>query len=62
VPEAQRRDEEQGRLLFGYFILAKQNKVTSCRATPGLCMKGKNPQKPSVNGTTYAFLMPAERQ
>ena len=25
----------QGRLFFGYFILAKQKKVTSCRATPG---------------------------
>ena len=25
----------RGRLLFGYFILAKQEKVTSCRATPG---------------------------
>ncbi|MFZ6647135.1 hypothetical protein ACO0LO_15530 [Undibacterium sp. TJN25] len=24
-----------GRLLFAYFILAKQNKVSSCRATPG---------------------------
>jgi hypothetical protein len=24
-----------GRLFFGYFILAKQKKVTSCRATPG---------------------------
>ncbi len=23
-----------GRLLFGYFFLAKQEKVTSCRATP----------------------------
>jgi hypothetical protein len=30
------------RLLFGYFILAKQNKVkvTSRRATPGLVAKG----------------------
>ncbi len=25
----------RGRLLFGYFFLAKQEKVTSCRATPG---------------------------
>ena len=25
----------RGRLFFGYFILAKQKKVTSCRATPG---------------------------
>ena len=25
----------RGRLVFGYFILAKQKKVTSCRATPG---------------------------
>src|SRR6185295_8163878 len=24
-----------GRLFFGYFLLAKQKKVTSCRATPG---------------------------
>jgi len=24
-----------GRLFFGYFILAKQKKVTSCRAAPG---------------------------
>jgi hypothetical protein len=24
----------RGRLFFGYFILAKQKKVTSCRATP----------------------------
>jgi hypothetical protein len=23
-----------GRLFFGYFLLAKQKKVTSCRATP----------------------------
>jgi len=26
---------DRGRLFFGYFILAKQKKVTSCRATPG---------------------------
>ena len=25
----------RGRLFFGYFLLAKQKKVTSCRATPG---------------------------
>jgi len=24
-----------GRLFFGYFLLAKQKKVTSCRAAPG---------------------------
>jgi hypothetical protein len=24
-----------GRLLFGYFFLARQEKVTCCRATPG---------------------------
>ena len=25
----------RGRLFFGYLLLAKQKKVTSCRATPG---------------------------
>lgn len=25
-----------GRLFFGYFLLAKQKKVTCCRATPGI--------------------------
>ena len=25
----------RGRLFFGYFLLAKQKKVTCCRATPG---------------------------
>jgi len=25
----------RGRLFFGYFLLARQKKVTSCRATPG---------------------------
>ena len=25
----------RGRLFLGYFLLAKQKKVTSCRATPG---------------------------
>ena len=34
VPVAKRRDDEQGRL-FGYFLLAKQKKVTCRRATPG---------------------------
>ena len=35
VPVAKRRDDEQGRLFFGYFLLAKQKKVTRRRATPG---------------------------
>ena len=35
VPAAKRRDDEQGRLSFGNFSLAKQRKVTRCRATPG---------------------------
>ena len=35
MPVAKRRDDEQGRLSFGYFSLAKQRKVTRCRATPG---------------------------
>ena len=36
----QRREPEGrrtwGRLFLGYFLLAKQKKVTSCRATPGI--------------------------
>src|SRR5690606_36580969 len=31
-----------GRLLFGDFLLAKQEKVTCCRATPGLCPQPKH--------------------
>ncbi|OOG36069.1 hypothetical protein B0B52_21155 [Polaromonas sp. A23] len=27
---------QQGRLFFAYFLLAKQKKVSCCRATPGL--------------------------
>ena len=30
-----RRGGKEGALLFGYLILGKQNKVTSCRAAPG---------------------------
>jgi hypothetical protein len=33
--EGTRRAANRGRLLFGYFFLARQEKVTSCRATPG---------------------------
>ena len=33
-----------GRLFFGYFLLAKQKKVTSRRAPPGLVVKGTNPR------------------
>ena len=40
VPVAQRRDDEQGRLFFAYFLLAKQKKVSCCRATPGMLAKG----------------------
>jgi hypothetical protein len=40
VPVAKRRVADgRGRPLFGYFILATQNKVTSRRATPGLVVK-----------------------
>jgi len=36
-PGAQRRGRrQQGRLFFAYFLLARQKKVSSCRATPGL--------------------------
>ena len=50
VPVAQRRvADSRGRLLFGYFILAKQNKVTSRRAPPGLVVKAHQ------NKTTYGF-------
>ena len=40
VHAEQRRDTAPaavcwGDLLFGYFLLVKQEKVTSCRATPG---------------------------
>ena len=35
VPVAKRRDDEQGRLFFAYFLLAKQKKVSCCRTIPG---------------------------
>ncbi|MES2072546.1 MAG: hypothetical protein V4488_19455, partial [Pseudomonadota bacterium] len=31
-----------GRLLFAYFILAEQNKVSGCRATPDLYQRSEN--------------------
>ena len=48
VPVAKRRDDEQGRLFFGYFLLAKQKKVTSRRAPPGRVVKGKQHQPTEV--------------
>ena len=39
VPVAKRRDDEQGRLFFAYFLLAKQKKVSCRRATPGSYVK-----------------------
>jgi hypothetical protein len=32
--EQRRKQAAEGALLFGYFLLSKQKKVTSCRATP----------------------------
>ena len=42
MPAAERRDDEQGRLFFGYFLLAKQKKVTSRRAPPGNHVKARH--------------------
>ena len=59
VPGAQRRDDEQGRLSLGYFSLAKQRKVTSRRATPGLLVKGNsaNPPKASTSSARTVMCM-----
>ncbi len=55
VPVAKRRGDEQGRLFFGYFLLAKQKKVTSRRAPPGIDVKAKplqNKEQPAPESTT----------
>jgi hypothetical protein len=41
---------QQGRLFFGYFLLAKQKKVTSRRAPPGLVVKA--PRRNTTESTT----------
>ena len=42
VPAAKRRDDEQGRLFFAYFLLDdSQKKVSSRRATPGKQCEGE---------------------
>src|SRR5271165_6017442 len=51
-----------GRLFFGYFLLAKQKKVTCCRAAPGevvfdLRHKANPPQSPFFKGGRRASLV-----
>jgi hypothetical protein len=50
VPVAKRRDDEQGRLSFAYFSLAKQRKVSCRRASPGTLRQaaGRNPTTASA--------------
>src|SRR5437867_9489257 len=43
-PERSAGTQTAGRLFFGYFLLAKQKKVTSRRATPGRVVKGNSYQ------------------
>jgi len=45
---------QQGRLFFAYFLLAKQKKVSSRRATPGLVANHRSFDKLSSNGVPWA--------
>ena len=41
-PKRSEGTQTAGRVFFGYFLLAKQKKMTSRRATPGLPTRAKN--------------------
>src|SRR5437867_13311193 len=55
-PERSAGTQTAGRLFFGYFSLAKQKKVTSRRATPGLVVKAisSNSETTSTSSTSTA--------